>query len=43
MQSFGDDDETKLDDIAFKLFAMHCGIGRGIRQKKNLTGKMIMS
>ena len=21
-------------DIAFELFAMHCGFGRGIRQKK---------
>ena len=24
----------RIDDIAFELFAMHCGIGRGIRQKK---------
>ena len=23
-----------IDDIAFELFAMYCGIGRGIRQKK---------
>ena len=23
-----------IDDIAFELFAMDCGIGRGIRQKK---------
>ena len=23
-----------IGDIAFELFAMHCGIGRGIRQKK---------
>ena len=25
---------STIDDIAFELFAMHCGIGRGIRQKK---------
>ena len=25
---------TGIDDIAFELFAMPCGIGRGIRQKK---------
>ena len=24
----------EIDDITFELFAMHCGIGRGIRQKK---------
>ena len=24
----------RIDDIAFDLFAMHCGIGWGIRQKK---------
>ena len=24
----------QIYDIAFELFAMHCGIGRGIRQKK---------
>ena len=24
----------KIDDIAFELFAMHSGIGRGIRQRK---------
>ena len=24
----------RIDDIAFELFAKHCGIGRGIRQKK---------
>ena len=23
-----------IDDIAFELLAVHCGIGRGIRQKK---------
>ena len=23
-----------IDDIAFELFAIHCGIGREIRQKK---------
>ena len=27
-------DEGIIDDIAFELFAMHCGIGKGIRQKK---------
>ena len=25
---------NKIDDIAFEPFAMHCGIGWGIRQKK---------
>ena len=25
---------SQIDDIAFELFAMHCGIGWGIRQKK---------
>ena len=25
---------NEIDDVAFELFAIHCGIGRGIRQKK---------
>ena len=28
------DRNLPIDDIAFELFAMHCSIGRGIRQKK---------
>ena len=24
-----------IDDIAFELFAMYCGIGRGIKQRKS--------
>ena len=24
-----------IDDIAFQFFAMHCGIGRGIRQRNS--------
>ena len=32
-----------IDDIAFELFAMHCGIGREDKTKENPTGKIIMS
>ena len=32
-----------IDDIAFELFAMQYGIGRGDKTKENPTGKTIMS
>ena len=33
--------DKKIDDIAFELFAMHCGLGRGIRQKRMAQEKLL--
>ena len=33
-------DLCTIEDMAFELFAMHYGIGSGMKQIKNLTGKM---